>query len=107
MYFLEQQGWGSQEIHHALDDSRLAVVELKTAAFKKLHEWTDSEPPQAYWAQVQHQLYVTGFPIGWLFGLVGGRHLHVFRIERDEEFMERRAEACENFMEGVRNGRVL
>lgn len=58
-------------------------------------------PPQNYWRQVQHQLYITGFEYGYLVGLVAGKRLVEFRIKRDEEYIQKRIEQCRTFMEKV------
>ncbi len=62
-------------------DSRSAVTEAKNRA-----EWSWDSVPEHYHAQVQWQLAVTGYEIGYLIVLFAGRHLETFEIEADNDY---------------------
>ena len=57
-----------------------AVVEVKNVS-----DWSWDEIPAHYVQQVQWQLAVTGFPMGYLVVLHGGRNLRVYEIEPDPD----------------------
>lgn len=61
-------------------------VELKTAHWNLKGDW-QSEPPLEYMVQVQHQLAVTGAPMGSVAALVGGLTFLWCDIARDDEFI--------------------
>ena len=61
--------------------SKLAVAEAKNRA-----EWSWDSVPEHYHAQVQWQLAVTGYQIGYLIVLFAGRHLETFEIEADHDY---------------------
>src|SRR5690606_2539985 len=50
-------------------------------------KWVDGVPLY-YAAQVQAQIAVLGAPYGWLAVLHGGNDPELYRIERDQEFIE-------------------
>ena len=58
-------------------------------------------PPTSYWSQVQHQLYITGFDRGYLVGLIGGKKLVWFDIDRNQEYIDKRIKSCKAFMDKV------
>ncbi len=62
-------------------DNRAAVVEAKNRS-----EWSWDSIPEHYHAQVQWQLAVTGYEIGYLIVLFAGRHLETFEIEADNDY---------------------
>ena len=58
-----------------------AVAEAKNRA-----EWSWDSVPEHYYSQVQWQLAVTGYEIGYLIVLFAGRHLETFEIEADKDY---------------------
>lgn len=55
-------------------DPRIALeIKLTSGDYD---DWTDDEPPEGYWWQVQHQLLVTGWPAGLLAAREGAFVLH-------------------------------
>lgn len=58
-------------------------------------------PPIEYWAQVQQQLYITGWDKAYLVGLIGGKRLIQFDIRRNEGYIHSRIEHCRAFMQKV------
>lgn len=69
-----------------------AVVEAKNSS-----DWRWSEVPEHYRLQVQWQLIVTGYRIGYLAVLFGGRRLDTFKIEADPDMQAEMVEAANDF----------
>ncbi len=69
-----------------------AVAEAKNRA-----EWSWDSIPEHYYAQVQWQLAVTGYQIGYLIVLFAGRHLETFEIEADNDYQTRQILAASEF----------
>jgi len=61
-------------------------VELKTSSAYSKESWADGVPLY-YATQVQTQLAVLGAPYGWLAVLHGGNTPELFRVERDDDFI--------------------
>lgn len=61
-------------------------VQAKTAHAFAGDAWEEGAP-DAVQVQVQGELLVSGAPYGWAVGFVGGRRFHLYRIDRDEEFI--------------------
>ena len=80
-------------------------VELKCPSTKVFNEvleqGTDSEAYKLYWHQVQHQMYVSGASEGYLVFYHEGRDLQVFRIDRDDDYIERLVKKAQEFFELV------
>jgi putative phage-type endonuclease len=79
---------------HANLDRRVVgerrIVELKTAGdwvARKDFGDADDDVPVQYLLQVQHQLAITGDPIGDLAVLISNQELRVYSIPRDEELI--------------------
>jgi putative phage-type endonuclease len=70
-----------------VNDDLLVPLELKTSSAYSKDAWA-SGVPLHYQAQVQAQLAVLGAPYGWLAVLHGGNSPELFRLERDEVFIE-------------------
>lgn len=62
-------------------------VELKTSSAYSKDKWADGVPLY-YQAQVQTQIAVIGAPYGWLAVLHGGNSPELFRVERDDQFID-------------------
>lgn len=69
-----------------------AVVEAKNST-----DWRWSEVPTHYRLQVQWQLVVTGYPLGYLIVLHGGRQLSTYEIEADPDLQAEMIEAANDF----------
>ena len=73
----------------AKDDRGPGICEIKnTSAFKL---WDGGEMPLMYYAQVQHQLFVTGYSWGVLAVLLNGWKIESELIEYSPEFYEGKA----------------
>jgi putative phage-type endonuclease len=75
-----------------------AVVEVKNRS-----EWSWSEIPDYYNAQVQWQLIATGYDLGYLVVLHGGRRLETYEIHADAELQEKMLLAAAMFWDDVEN----
>lgn len=62
-------------------------IELKTSGAFGRDKWADGVP-LFYEAQVQAQMAVLGAPFGWLAVLHGGNDPELYRIARDDEFIQ-------------------
>lgn len=69
-----------------------AVAEAKNRS-----EWSWDSVPEYYRAQVQWQLAVTGYEIGYLIVLFAGRHLETFTIEADSDYQTAQIDAAGEF----------
>jgi putative phage-type endonuclease len=73
------------------DDESLSVhpipVELKTSSAFGRDKWSEGVP-LFYQAQVQAQIAVLDAPYGWLAVLHGGNEPELYRIERDDDFIQ-------------------
>lgn len=71
------------------DNLDFGVLEIKTGK-EAVEPWTQG-PPLSYYAQIQHQLSVTGYNYGQFAVLLAGLNgftFKIFPIERDDEFIE-------------------
>lgn len=85
-------------------DGRPAVLELKTSGTKELwgqeHEPVEGATPLHYQIQVQQQMLVLGWDVGFIgviAGGVGGHEFRWWRIDRDPEWSESIITAGEKF----------
>ena len=84
-------GWGLQAtgiIESNIDrevtgSSEVQILECKTAGINGVKLWKDGVPEYVQ-LQVMHQLAVTGKQAADVAVLLGGQHLEIHRIERDE-----------------------
>ena len=68
--------------------SEVQILECKTAGMNGARLWKDGVPEYVQ-LQVQHQLAVTGKRAADVAVLICGNELNVYRIERDDELIER------------------
>ncbi len=68
--------------------SEVQILECKTAGINGARLWKDSVPEYVQ-LQVQHQLAVTGKHAADVAVLIGGQHLSIHRIERDDRLITR------------------
>jgi len=108
---------------------KIGVVEIKNVGLNQAQEWLQmpefkktelspklvvtkyqaamiaaepaKTPPKKYWQQVQHQLHITCLDSGYLVGLIGGKRLVSFLIERDQKYIDKRIKDSKDFMERV------
>lgn len=63
------------------------ILEIKTAMFGKLREWSRAGIPAQYYLQLQHYLAITGLSWGSFAILFGGNKLVYFDVPRDEKLI--------------------
>lgn len=78
------------------------ILECKTAGINGARLWKEGVPEYVQ-LQVMHQLAVTGKKAADVAVLLGGQHLEIHRIERDEQMITRLIELERKFWEYVVN----
>jgi len=76
------------------------ILECKTAGINGAHLWKEGVPEYVQ-LQVMHQLSVTGKQAADVAVLLGGQHLEIHRIERDEQMIARLIELERRFWQYV------
>lgn len=71
----------------ASDVGLVYPIEIKTSSAYSKDKWADGVPLY-YQTQVQTQLAVLGAPFGWLAVLHGGNSPELYRVERDDAFIQ-------------------
>ena len=68
------------------------------------HDENTIEPPEHIGLQLQHQLEITGYNVGYIVALVGGNTMKVVRSERDPRIGKLLRGKVENFWERIKLG---
>ena len=68
------------------------------------HDEYNIEPPEHIALQLQHQLEITGYNVGYIVALVGGNTMKVVRSERDPRIGKLLKGKVENFWERIKLG---
>ena len=68
------------------------------------HDEYTIEPPEHIGLQLQHQLEITGYNVGYIVALVGGNTMKVVRSERDPRIGKLLRGKVENFWERIKLG---
>ena len=76
------------------------ILECKTAGINGSRLWKEGVPEYVQ-LQVQHQLVVTGKAAADVAALLGGQHLEIHRIERDEALIARLVQLEKQFWDYV------
>jgi putative phage-type endonuclease len=76
------------------------VLECKNVSEQFYRYWPEGAPHAIHWAQVQHQLDVTGYNWGEIGALIGGHAFIRFPIEPDREWINYKNEELEHFWFG-------
>ena len=76
------------------------VLEMKQTGERNRSKWTQG-PPEHYWAQVQAQLFVTGYEWGVIAARIGTSDLIAHVVEADDLFFEEMVDSVEVFWEDV------
>lgn len=79
---------------------------LVEAKFMLPFNWDMDTAVQKYFPQVQHQLWVTGLPVGWLSVITGGGQWRAQRIEADFFYQVALQQAEADFWDAVQTGRL-
>lgn len=80
--------------------SEVQILECKTAGINGARLWKDGVPEYVQ-LQVQHQLAVTGKQAADVAVLLGGQHLEIHRIERNDRLIARLIELEQHFWQYV------
>jgi predicted phage-related endonuclease len=90
-------------VRRTQDGPDRGIVEAK---FMLPFNWSMDAAVAKYFPQVQHQLWVTGLPVGWLSVITGGGQWHSRRIEADFFYQVALQQAEADFWDAVQTGRV-
>ncbi|WP_236201245.1 YqaJ viral recombinase family nuclease [Pseudomonas pseudonitroreducens] len=92
-----KQDWMLANIdREVIGASDVQILECKTAGINGARLWKEGVPVYVQ-LQVMHQLAVTGKQAADVAVLLGGQHLEIHRIERDEELIARLIELERDF----------
>lgn len=80
--------------------NEVQILECKTAGINGARLWKEGVPEYVQF-QVMHQLAVTGKPAADVAVLLGGQHLEIHRINRDEQLIARLIELERHFWQYV------
>ena len=94
--FATLDGWATHPEHGEIP------LEAKTVHAFDEKEWEEGVPERYRW-QVDHQMLVTGAPCASVACLLGGNRLVWADVPRDEERIRLLVDACEEFMQHVRD----
>tara|TARA_R100001463_G_scaffold129360_2_gene188241 strand:+ start:223 stop:1170 length:948 start_codon:yes stop_codon:yes gene_type:complete len=101
---------GSSFDYKITSEKEPAILEIKNVdglAYRKNwieHDEYNIEPPEHIALQLQHQLEITGYNVGYIVALVGGNTMKVVRSERDPKIGKLLKDKVENFWERIKLG---
>lgn len=85
-----------------------AVVDVKCVASKGRSKWNKPEhPPEEYYGQLQAQMLVTGYPVGFLVAKVDAAELYAYAIEADEYYQSMIVQEVTRAWSEIRSYRAL
>ena len=103
---------GSSFDYKITSEKEPAILEIKNVdglAYRKNwieHSEDNIEPPEHIALQLQHQLEITGYNVGYIVALVGGNTMKVVRSERDPRIGKLLTDKVQNFWEKIKLGVV-
>ena len=86
-----------------LEDGSKAIFEAKTAIEWKNDTWQEGVVPPAYYAQLQHYMYVCDLNKAYIACLVGGNKFYFQLVERNDEYIEMLIEKEKTFWDHVQD----
>tara|TARA_R100001463_G_scaffold39140_1_gene84033 strand:+ start:497 stop:1444 length:948 start_codon:yes stop_codon:yes gene_type:complete len=101
---------GSSFDYKIVSEKEPMILEIKNVdglAYRKNwieHDEYNIEPPEHIALQLQHQLEITGYNVGYIVALVGGNTMKVVRSERDPKIGKLLKDKVENFWERIKLG---
>jgi len=101
---------GSSFDYKIVSEEEPMILEIKNVdglAYRKNwieHSEDNIEPPEHIALQLQHQLEITGYNVGYIVALVGGNTMKVVRSERDPKIGKLLKEKVRNFWEKIQSG---
>jgi len=103
---------GSSFDYKIVGEKEPMILEIKNVdglAYRKNwieHSEDNIEPPEHIALQLQHQLEITGYNVGYIVALVGGNTMKVVRSERDPKIGKLLTDKVQNFWEKIKLGVV-
>ena len=103
---------GSSFDYKIVGEKEPMILEIKNVdgmAYRKNwieHDEDNIEPPEHIAMQLQHQLEITGYNVGYIVALVGGNTMKVVRSERDPEIGKLLTDKVQKFWEKIKLGVV-
>ena len=101
---------GSSFDYKIVSEEEPMILEIKNVdamAYRKNwieHDEYNIEPPEHIALQLQHQLEITGYNVGYIVALVGGNTMKVVRSERDPRIGKLLKGKVQNFWERIKLG---
>ena len=101
---------GSSFDYKITSEKEPMILEIKNVdAMQYRSKWIEHdehtiEPPEHIGLQLQHQLEITGYNVGYIVALVGGNTMKVVRSERDPRIGKLLRGKVENFWERIKLG---
>ena len=101
---------GSSFDYKIVSEEEPMILEIKNVdalAYRKNwieHDEDNIEPPEHIALQLQHQLEITGYNVGYIVALVGGNTMKVVKSKRDPEIGKLLTEKVKNFWEKIQSG---
>jgi len=101
---------GSSFDYKIVSEEEPMILEIKNVdalAYRKNwieHDEYNIEPPEHIALQLQHQLEITGYNVGYIVALVGGNTMKVVKSKRDPEIGKLLTEKVKNFWEKIKLG---
>ena len=101
---------GSSFDYKITSEKEPMILEIKNVdalAYRKNwieHDEDNIEPPEHIAMQLQHQLEITGYSVGYIVALVGGNTMKVVKSKRDTEIGKLLKEKVRNFWEKIQSG---
>jgi len=101
---------GSSFDYKITSEKEPMILEIKNVdalAYRKNwieHDEDNIEPPEHIALQLQHQLEITGYSVGYIVALVGGNTMKVVKSKRDTEIGKLLKEKVRNFWEKIQSG---
>jgi len=103
---------GSSFDYKIVGEKEPMILEIKNVdglAYRKNwieHSEDNIEPPEHIALQLQHQLEITGYNVGYIVALVGGNTMKVVRSQRDPKIGKLLTDKVQNFWEKIKLGVV-
>jgi len=101
---------GSSFDYKIVSEEEPMILEIKNVdslAYKNNWKEYDEEiisPPDHIAMQLQHQLEITGYNVGYIVALVGGNTMKVVKSKRDPNIGKKIREKVEEFWQEIKNG---
>jgi len=99
---------GSSFDYKIVSEEEPMILEIKNVdalAYRKNwieHDEDNIEPPEHIALQLQHQLEITGYNVGYIVALVGGNTMKVVKSKRDPEIGKLLTEKVKNFWQRIK-----